>query len=104
MENTGEKVNITGGTLKGFIDMRDGIGGEEQPLPGVPASCRVRLRIPDSFSLRLIITPNTRIPYYMRTWNLFAHTLMITFNEIHSQGYTLNGETGINFFRRQDRP
>ena len=90
-KNTGEKVNITGGTLKGFIDMRDGIGGRNSP-PGVPASCRVR---PGSRTAsRAYNNTEYGIPYYMRTWNLFAHTLMITFNEIHSQGYTLNGETG----------
>lgn len=97
-KNTGEKVNIPGGTLKGFIDMRDGIGGREQPLPGVPAE--LSGTAPDPGQLQPAPNNNTEygIPYYMRTWNLFAHTLMITFNEIHSQGYTLNGETGINFF------
>jgi len=97
-KDTGEKVNITGGILKGFIDMRDGIGGREQPLPGVPEE--LSGTAPAMGQLQPAPNQNTEygIPYYMRMWNLFAHTLMITFNEIHSQGYTLSGETGINFF------
>ncbi|MFO7154800.1 MAG: flagellar hook-associated protein FlgK [Caldicoprobacter oshimai] len=106
-KDTGERVNITGGILKGFIDMRDGIGGKEQPLPGVPDELLERGASSgqtgtSSADTQFQPAPNQNaeygIPYYMRMWNLFAHTLMITFNEIHSQGYTLNGETGIYFF------
>jgi flagellar hook-associated protein 1 FlgK len=96
--DTGERLNITGGILKGFIDMRDGIGGREEPLPGVPQELSGQ---PETVG-ELQPAPNENlgygIPYYMRKWNVFAHTLMITFNEIHSQGYTPNGDTGINFF------
>jgi len=97
-KDTGENVNITGGILKGFIDMRDGIGGREQPLPGVPEELSGTAPVPGH--LQPAPNQNTEygIPYYMRMWNLFAHTLMITFNEIHSQEYTLNGDTGKNFF------
>ncbi|HHU17954.1 MAG TPA: flagellar hook-associated protein FlgK, partial [Clostridiales bacterium] len=97
-KNTGEKVNITGGILKGFIDMRDGIGGREQPLPGVPEELSGTAPASGQFQPAPNLNTEFGIPYYMRMWNLFAHSLMITFNEIHSQGYTLNGETGINFF------
>jgi len=38
------------------------------------------------------------VPYYMRMWNIFSHTLMVTFNEVHSQGHTLNGVTGVSLF------
>ena len=97
-KNTGEKVNITGGILKGFIDMRDGVGGREQSLPGVPEE--LSGTAPTPVQLHPAPNQNTEygIPYFMRMLNLFVHTLVITFNEIHRQGYTLNGTTGINFF------
>ncbi|MFS8501279.1 MAG: flagellar hook-associated protein FlgK [Caldicoprobacter sp.] len=104
-KDTGEKVNITGGILKGYIDMRDGIGGKEQPLPGVPEE--LSGTTPTAGQFKPAPNQNTEygIPYYMRMWNLFAHTLMITFNEIHSQGYALVVDeetgglrTGIDFF------
>jgi len=97
-KDTGEKVNITGGILKGYIDMRDGIGGEEEPLPGIPQELSGTTQTPGQFQPAPNQNTEYGIPYYMRMWNLFAHTLMITFNEIHRQGYTLNGEDGINFF------
>lgn len=100
---TGELARITGGELKGLLDMRDGIGGTgallgDSILPGVPSA----LTGVPAVDWNLGTAPNTNsaygIPHYMRMWNLFSHTLMVTFNEVHSQGYTLNGRTLVDLF------
>ncbi len=98
-QNSGEIVRVTGGELKGLIDMRDGIGGAgENILPAVPTELSGLPETP----WNLGIAPNRNnsfgVPYYMRMWNLFAHTLMITFNEVHRQGFTLSGASGVNLF------
>ena len=102
-QNSGEIVRVTGGELKGLIDMRDGIGGTgilpgERLLPGVP----LELSGVSQLARDLGFAPNRNesygVPYYMRKWNLFAHTLMITFNEVHRQGFNLEGYRNINLF------
>lgn len=59
----------TSGHIKGIIDMRDSTSQE-----------------------------NKGIPYYMEKMNEFTDTLISEINMIHSQGYDLNKETGINLF------
>ncbi len=41
---------------------------------------------------------NKGIPYYVDKLNEFVDTLATEMNNIHSSGYGLNGETGLNFF------
>lgn len=74
--NDGEDVEISSGTLKGYLDLRDGNSID-----------------------------NFGIPYFMENLNKFARTLAEQINQIHSQGYTFPHEsngyvstTGINFF------
>lgn len=66
-----ENVEISSGTLKGYIDIRDGDSI-------------------DSFG----------IPYFIENLNTLARTLTEQINEVHSAGYTLphesNGNTSIN--------
>ena len=93
-QSSGEIARVTGGELKGLIDMRDGIGGTG-PLPGdalFPGVPMELLPLPTPPATPVDgpvrdLGPATNnnssygVPYYMRKWNLFAHTLMITFNE-----------------------
>lgn len=72
--DTKTELNITGGKIKGILDMRDGIS-------------------PD----------NMGIPYFIRQLDDFAVSLANEFNEIHRQGYNIPGEgeasrNNINFF------
>jgi len=69
-ETSDTPVKVSGGILKGLLDMRDGKGDPEA----------------------------TGIPYYLDKLNQFAQKLVEKFNEIHRSGYGLNGKTGINFF------
>jgi len=101
-EGSGEIVRVAGGELKGLIDMRDGIGGTaplhgESLFPGVPSELGGT-----EVGWDLGFAPNRNssygVPYYMRQWNLFAHTLMTTFNQVHRQGYTMHADTGISLF------
>jgi flagellar hook-associated protein 1 FlgK len=101
-QRSGEVVNIGGGELKGLIDMRDGIGGMG-PLPGDALFPGVPTELSGTGAVRnLASAPNNNnsygVPYYMRMWNLFADTLMITFNAVHRRGYNLAGHTNINLF------
>lgn len=66
---SGSTFNGTGGKLKGLIDMRDNISGSDKG-----------------------------IPYYVDKLNEFADTLASELNRIHSAGYGLKGETGLDFF------
>jgi len=80
----GEDVTskISGGQLKGYIDMRDGIGlgavGEQNSTVG--------------------------IPYYMMKWNEWAKTFVKAFNDQHAAGYDVNGDPGGLFFESADMP
>jgi len=101
-QSSGEIVRISGGELKGLIDMRDGIGGTGT-LPGEDQFSGVPTELSGSgISRFLAAAPNKNdsygVPYYMRMWNHFADTLMITFNAVHRQGYNLAGATDINLF------
>ncbi|WP_039764865.1 flagellar hook-associated protein FlgK [Caldicellulosiruptor sp. F32] len=84
-KDTGQVLNIKSGELKGLLDMRDGVGGlDEDAIAGVD--------VPNKNSF-------TGIPYYLNRLNEFAKILIEKFNELHTQGYSLNGQnTGINFF------
>jgi len=97
-----EVVRIAGGELKGLLDMRDGIGGT-----GALDGERVFAGVPDGLGGTGVgsdLGPATNnnssfgIPYYMRQWNNFAHSLMITFNQVHRQGCSLDGTPDINLF------
>ncbi|AZT90593.1 flagellar hook-associated protein FlgK [Caldicellulosiruptor changbaiensis] len=87
-KDTGQVLNVKSGELKGLLDMRDGIGGIDEDL---------------TVNGQDIDVPNknnfTGIPYYLNRLNEFAKKLIEKFNELHTQGYSLNGQnTGINFF------
>jgi len=102
-QNSGEIARVTGGELKGLIDMRDGIGGTgilpgERILPGVPEELSGVSPVPRDLGDAPNRNESYGVPYYMRMWNLFAHTLMTTFNEIHSQGYNMAGVSEIPLF------
>ena len=98
-QSSGEIVQVTGGELKGLMDMRDGIGGVgENILPAVPSELSGVVETPWDLGFAPNKNNSFGVPYYMRKWNLFAHTLMITFNEVHRQGYTLNGTNDVNLF------
>ena len=89
-DNEGVKLAVSGGELKGYLDMRDGDDGKSGA--------------------------NYRgIPYYMERLNRFVQNFAMSFNEGkvmdlngieknlladggHAQGKTLNGDTGIRFF------
>lgn len=87
-KDTGAKVNVTGGELKGYLDVRDGNEGDNG-------------------------SPNMKgIPFYMKKLNDFVRTFAMSFNEGivngvytagtgHKDGYTLGsatGPSGIRFF------
>lgn len=65
----GNTVNLTSGSLKGLIDVRDNIEGDDKG-----------------------------IPYYVSMLNDFVDTFSDTFNEIHSEGFGLTGDTGYYMF------
>ncbi|MEW9123761.1 MAG: flagellar hook-associated protein FlgK [Thermotaleaceae bacterium] len=65
----GATFTIRGGELKGLLDGRDNVSGSEKG-----------------------------VPYYMEQLNHFAKTFATEFNMIHRQGYTLDGDTGVDFF------
>ncbi len=46
---------------------------------------------------------NKGIPYYVDKLNEFIDTLASEMNNIHSQGFGLNGSTGVNFFTFSDK-
>lgn len=89
-DNTGEEATITGGTLKGQLDLRDG-DGTNSTYKGVD--------------------------YYIDQLNTFAQTFAKSFNEGvlagdtstsgasysgHADGYTATGTTGVRFFSYTD--
>ncbi|QZY54320.1 flagellar hook-associated protein FlgK [Crassaminicella profunda] len=59
-----------GGKLKGYIDARDNISGDEKG-----------------------------VPYYTDQLNNFAKTFVVQTNLIHREGYGLNGQHGVDFFQ-----
>lgn len=63
----GNKLELKSGTLKGLIDVRDG-DGVNQKYRGVP--------------------------FYMKRLNQFARVFADKMNDIHSKGYTRNGQIG----------
>ncbi|AEE97515.1 flagellar hook-associated protein FlgK [Mahella australiensis] len=73
-------ADITGGQLRGYIDIRDGIGpaavGDQNETVGVP--------------------------YYMAKWNEWAKAFVTEFNEQHKAGYGLNDATDKLFFEPAD--
>ncbi|MDK2903477.1 MAG: flagellar hook-associated protein 1 [Clostridiales bacterium] len=73
-------ADITGGQLKGYIDIRDGIG---------PAA---------------VVGQNEAVgvPYYMSKWNEWAKAFVTEINEQHKAGYGLNDTTGKLFFESAD--
>lgn len=55
------------------------------------------------FNMRDNIDGSTKgIPYYVDKLNEFIDTLATEMNNIHSVGYGLNGQTGLNFFTSGD--
>ncbi|ADQ45910.1 flagellar hook-associated protein FlgK [Caldicellulosiruptor kronotskyensis 2002] len=87
-KDTGQVLNIKSGELKGLLDMRDGVGGldEDMVVNGQPVD------VPNKNYF-------TGIPYYLNRLNEFAQKLIEKFNELHTQGWSLNGQnTNINFF------
>ncbi len=64
---SGATFTTTSGKVKGIIEMRDGNTAE-----------------------------NKGIPYYLEKLNEFTDTIMSEMNMIHSQGFDLDAETGIN--------
>ncbi len=65
----GSPLKSGSGNLKGLIDIRDNIDGEDKG-----------------------------IPYYLNKLNIFMDKLVSEMNRIHKQGYDLNGNKGGNFF------
>lgn len=81
-ENSGSEVEITGGKIRGYLDIRDGGGIAQEDSPKFFG-----------------------IPYFINELSLLAKTMIKEVNDIHSAGYTFpngsNGntsETGISFF------
>jgi len=73
-QGTQMEIKISGGKMKGYMDMRDGI-------------------TPD----------NAGIPYYIKQLDQFAKALVQEFNRVHQQGYSIpnegsDSETGHVFF------
>lgn len=66
---SGSTFNTTAGELKGLLDMRDNVSGN-----------------------------NKGIPYYVDKLNEFTDTLVTELNRVHKSGYDVNGETGFNLF------
>ncbi|MEZ0537218.1 flagellar hook-associated protein FlgK [Caldicellulosiruptoraceae bacterium PP1] len=83
--DTGQKVAINSGELKGLLDLRDGVGGlNEDTLAGID--------VPNENTF-------TGIPYYLNRLNEFTKKIIEQFNAVHKTGYSLNGtKTNINFF------
>lgn len=82
----GTDVTITGGKLKGYLDIRDGSGVTETDDPKYMG-----------------------IPYFVDKLNKFAKTIVQNINAIHSTGYTMPNESngnvskiGVNFFTPTD--
>lgn len=67
----GDMLNVKalGGTLKGLLDIRDGMSSN-----------------------------NKGIPYYINELNRFAQTFAKRVNETHRDGFNLKGESGVHFF------
>jgi len=87
-KDTGQVLNIKSGELKGLLDVRDGVGGLDEDLTvnGQPVDVPNKNSYPG-------------ISYYLNRLNEFAKKLIEKFNELHTQGWSLNGQnTGINFF------
>ncbi len=93
----GNSLEVKGGELRGYLDMRDGNEGEEGP--------------------NHIASPMYKgIPYYQKKMNEFVRTFAMAFNEGfinangdstitdnenlagHADAYSLTGKTGIRFF------
>jgi flagellar hook-associated protein FlgK len=93
----GNSLNVKGGELKGYLEVRDGNDGETGP--------------------NSIVSPMYKgIPYYQKKMNEFVRAFARSFNEGyidsngngtidtgedgagHADGYGLNGTTGIRFF------
>jgi len=66
---SGTTFDTTAGKLKGLIDMRDRVEGD-----------------------------NKGLPYYVSKLNEFVDTLATELNRVHKSGYDINGDTGINLF------
>lgn len=66
----GASFTPRGGKIKGYIDARDNISGDEKG-----------------------------IPYYVDKLNDFAKTFVVQTNLIHREGYGLNGQHGVDFFQ-----
>jgi len=83
-KDTGQVLNIKSGELKGLLDMRDGVGGldEDVSVNGQPVD------VPNKNSF-------TGIPYYLNRLNEFAQKLIEKFNELHTQGWSLNGQIQV---------
>ncbi|MBS4538147.1 flagellar hook-associated protein FlgK [Clostridium sp. D2Q-11] len=73
----GNPVNLKSGELKGLLETRDE-NGAGNTYRGVP--------------------------YYMDRLNDFAEKFVLRMNEIHSKGYTLDGESGVFMFTIDGRP
>ncbi|MBS3994240.1 MAG: flagellar hook-associated protein FlgK [Alkaliphilus sp.] len=70
----GSSFSVNGGSLKGFLDMRDGL---RENAKGVP--------------------------YYMEQLNHFSKTFAVQFNMLHRDGHGMNGAKGIDFFEMDKR-
>ncbi|MBE0451356.1 MAG: flagellar hook-associated protein FlgK [Clostridia bacterium] len=65
----GNRINLTTGKIKGLMDVRDNMLGDKKG-----------------------------IPYYTEKLNEFVDTFSATMNNIHEDGYGLNGSTGYYMF------
>lgn len=85
-KNGNQPLTLSGGSLKGLIDMRDGVGYPVTANAG------------DVFG-------NNReqgVPYFMEQLNTFAKAFMTSVNAIHKSGYDFNGDQGKDFFSSAD--
>lgn len=80
--------------VNGMIEIKWASGADFRSSEGM---------IPAIFNMRDNIDGSTKgIPYYVDKLNEFIDTLATEMNNIHSGGFGLHGETGLNFFTIDD--
>jgi flagellar hook-associated protein 1 FlgK len=67
---------------------------------GIRFSSTKKIYIPQSGKLRGVLDSRDEvIPYYEKKLDEIANTIVNKVNDIHKTGYTLNGTTGLDFFK-----